>query len=298
MKYYAVRKGRTTGIFTDWKSCQESVKGYKGAEFKSFADLLEAKRYLGSETEEYQIDSDTLIAYVDGSYSQTNKVVGLGGLLLDHEYYIIDTFSKSSRDADDIAIRNVAGEIHAARLAIERAYDLGYRKLVINYDYEGIAKWCNGSWTANNQLTQHYQKVYSSYKKLGMKIYFNKIDAHTGEAYNELADLLAKRATELASYRDVLKQSIYCASSKFIHNQEHRIHDPISITMMTEVVAEYTAWIDRNANMKSELISDICTGGTLVKIRNLHSPVLTELTIRIRCIGNTLEIGEYPDDIY
>ena len=46
MKYYAVRKGRTPGIFMDWASCQESVKGYKGAEFKSFTDLLAAKSYL------------------------------------------------------------------------------------------------------------------------------------------------------------------------------------------------------------------------------------------------------------
>ena len=44
MKYYAVRKGRTPGIFMDWASCQESVKGYKGAEFKSFTDLLAANR--------------------------------------------------------------------------------------------------------------------------------------------------------------------------------------------------------------------------------------------------------------
>ena len=46
MKYYAVRKGRTTGIFLDWESCQESVKGYKGAEFKSFTDLSDANKYL------------------------------------------------------------------------------------------------------------------------------------------------------------------------------------------------------------------------------------------------------------
>ena len=35
-KYYAVRKGREIGIFTDWSECEKQIKGYSGAEFKSF----------------------------------------------------------------------------------------------------------------------------------------------------------------------------------------------------------------------------------------------------------------------
>ena len=35
-KFYAVKKGRQTGIFLTWAQCQEQVKGYPGAIFKSF----------------------------------------------------------------------------------------------------------------------------------------------------------------------------------------------------------------------------------------------------------------------
>lgn len=45
MKYYAVRKGRQTGIFTDWDACSKSVTGYAGAQFKSFKSLKDADRY-------------------------------------------------------------------------------------------------------------------------------------------------------------------------------------------------------------------------------------------------------------
>jgi viroplasmin and RNaseH domain-containing protein len=45
-KFYAVRKGHSTGIFPDWPSCEAAVKGFKGAEFKSFATQAEADAYL------------------------------------------------------------------------------------------------------------------------------------------------------------------------------------------------------------------------------------------------------------
>jgi hypothetical protein len=45
-KFYAVRKGYTTGIFMDWASCERAVKGFAGAEFKSFLNQQQAQDYL------------------------------------------------------------------------------------------------------------------------------------------------------------------------------------------------------------------------------------------------------------
>ena len=46
-KVYAVRKGRTTGLFMSWDDCKAQVDGFAGAEYKSFADPAEAMAYLG-----------------------------------------------------------------------------------------------------------------------------------------------------------------------------------------------------------------------------------------------------------
>ncbi len=46
-KFYAVRVGRSTGIFLTWGECQEAVHGYRAAEFKSFKTRREAEEYLG-----------------------------------------------------------------------------------------------------------------------------------------------------------------------------------------------------------------------------------------------------------
>lgn len=46
-KFYAIRKGiGGSTICTDWKTCETRVKGFKGAEYKSFTTLKAANEYL------------------------------------------------------------------------------------------------------------------------------------------------------------------------------------------------------------------------------------------------------------
>ena len=46
-KYYVVWKGRKTGIFTTWAECEKQVKGFVGAQFKSFeSEALADAAYL------------------------------------------------------------------------------------------------------------------------------------------------------------------------------------------------------------------------------------------------------------
>jgi ribonuclease HI len=52
-KYYAVWKGRRTGVFSSWEDCQKQVKGFVGAEFKAFDSMDEARRALASRYEDF-----------------------------------------------------------------------------------------------------------------------------------------------------------------------------------------------------------------------------------------------------
>lgn len=45
-KYYAVRVGLETGIFSDWPTCQSKVKSVPGAKFKSFKTKGEAEAWM------------------------------------------------------------------------------------------------------------------------------------------------------------------------------------------------------------------------------------------------------------
>ena len=43
-KYYVVWKGNNSGVYKSWVKCQEEIKNIKGALFKSFGNIEEAKK--------------------------------------------------------------------------------------------------------------------------------------------------------------------------------------------------------------------------------------------------------------
>ena len=45
-KYYAVKVGKTPGIYLTWEDCKSQVEGVSGAVYKSFPTLLEAEEYI------------------------------------------------------------------------------------------------------------------------------------------------------------------------------------------------------------------------------------------------------------
>jgi ribonuclease HI len=47
-KFYAVRVGRKPGIYTTWAETQEHINKYPNADFKSFANMLDAQEYVKS----------------------------------------------------------------------------------------------------------------------------------------------------------------------------------------------------------------------------------------------------------
>ncbi|KIW28808.1 hypothetical protein, variant 3 [Cladophialophora immunda] len=49
-KFYAVRQGKTPGIYDTWTECLGQVKGHKGAVFKAFQSLHEAQAFMDGKT--------------------------------------------------------------------------------------------------------------------------------------------------------------------------------------------------------------------------------------------------------
>jgi ribonuclease HI len=53
-KFYVVWKGRTPGIFRSWTEAEKQIKGFAGAQYKSFGSLKEAESAYQSEYETYK----------------------------------------------------------------------------------------------------------------------------------------------------------------------------------------------------------------------------------------------------
>ncbi len=191
-KVYAVKAGRTTGIFDTWDECRRQVTGYKGALFKSFESRAEAEEYLagGSST---KADAD-LTAYVDGSYNIRTKTFAYGVVIIDRDG-TEKTFNGAFNNAAG-SMRNVAGEIAASRFAIEYAVENGYKSIVIYHDYQGIASWATGEWKRNLAATEEYYEYCQSVKDK-IDVSFVKVKGHSGDKYNDIADALAKEAANV-----------------------------------------------------------------------------------------------------
>ena len=214
-KFYAVKQGRKTGLFTTWDDCKAQVQGYSGAVYKSFSTLAEAQQYLWGSMETGDLPKGSavsaddkldganqpdvnhladgeMVAYVDGSFHLQKRMFAYGAVIFYNgkEY----RFAGSDADAELAEMRNVAGEIRGAEKAMAFALEEGAKVLHIYHDYEGIARWCTGEWQAKKAGTQRYRDFYRQVKQQGLNVQFHKVKGHSGDQYNDLADKLAKEA--------------------------------------------------------------------------------------------------------
>ena len=232
--YYAVKIGENPGIYGSWAECEKQVKGYPNAQFKKWKTREEAEAYingnststphgsgvsslgLGSKTpsfrenkekaelfsaqdgsltaieELFQSTKTDCIAYVDGSFEKDSGVYGYGVVFIEKNGNIEEYFD-SGREESYKSMRNVSGEILGSLKAASLAVEKSYSSIAIFHDYQGIASWAKGEWKCNKEKTIEYREKMLEFQKK-LKISFHKVQAHSGDHFNERADILAKQA--------------------------------------------------------------------------------------------------------
>ncbi|MGM0396999.1 MAG: viroplasmin family protein [Bacillota bacterium] len=194
--YYAVKNGLVPGIYDTWDQCKEQVHGFPGAVYKKFTTLKEAEEFIGEGETPGEIldeieDNTAAVAYVDGSYNLENGTYSYGVVIISQgEKY---QFSGREENPEIASMRNVAGELKGAMVAMNWAIKNKRKTLYLHYDYTGIENWAKGNWKTNKNGTRDYKKYYDSIKdRLDVK--FVKVRAHSGNKLNDEADQLAKDA--------------------------------------------------------------------------------------------------------
>ncbi|MDK0576182.1 ribonuclease H family protein [Clostridium perfringens] len=204
-KYYAIAKGKSgiPKIVETWTECQKEVIGCKGAKYKSFASKEEAEKFIsihenGGSFEEVkgneEVKDDLIYIYVDGSFMVSKENYSYGFLVVKNDEILYED-NGVGYDKEAIALRNVSGEVEGAMKAIEYVIENGYKDIVLCYDYQGIESWALGTWKRNNRITQNYNEFMQEKFKL-IKVRFKKIKGHSGNKFNDRADILAKKALE------------------------------------------------------------------------------------------------------
>lgn len=130
-------------------------------------------------------------AYVDGSYLDGS--VGYGAVLLRGET-VVQEFSGAV--TEHIESRQVAGELVATITILDYCVENSIKEVEIFYDYKGIEQWATGGWKANKPLTQRYA---ATVRQSRVQVRWHKVKSHSGNAWNDRADELAKKGTGAAS---------------------------------------------------------------------------------------------------
>lgn len=204
MKYYAVRVGKKPGIYTSWDDCKAVVHGYPGAIYKSFTTEVEAREFVGTampkadgqmkmdvEDANSTTEENKAVAYVDGSYQAATGEYSCGVVFMTQDEEL--TRAMKGEDESLASMRNVAGEILGAQVAMKMAIEMGIKKLDLYHDYQGIASWCTGEWKTNKEGTKAYKEYYDSISSK-LQVNFCKVKGHSGDKYNDMADELARSA--------------------------------------------------------------------------------------------------------
>jgi len=245
-KLYAIKSGQDpltknsiAGlIVSSWAEAEPLVKGVKGAEYQGFTSRDEAERYIRGETGDPKVSIEmqpgVLYCFVDGSFNKNIPNYSYGLVCVMNEQ-VIHMANGMGNNPTAIEMQQIGGELLGAMTALVFAKKQGFNKVVVLHDYQGVANHALGTWKRQNAFSETYhqwmQKYMNSNKDI--KVHFIKVDAHTGDDFNEIADGLAKLAVGIKPdpifYRMLEKHTLSLGkrsrSQKYIHqlNKEHGI---------------------------------------------------------------------------
>lgn len=295
-RFYAVKEGKTSGIYSTWSECEEQTKGFSGAKYKAFSTLEEAERYmLEDETEKSTINmekedelstegfnamvdgkiaslsEDESIAFVDGSFDATAEKSAFGAIIISHggnKDTLYKAFTKNLGE-DFISLRNVSAELEGVKEAINWAIECKKKKLTIFYDYEGIEQWATGQWKAKKDITKKYVSFIKE-KKQYIDLEFVKVLAHSGIELNEEVDTLAKNALLANGYKTYNDGSVYFVG--------YGLEDWMAIVDCIN---------EENAGLSEENIAKISLTEEKIGSRNKITIVQSKNKVVINCYSNS-----------
>jgi ribonuclease HI len=216
-KYYAVKKGVTPGIYTNWDHTKLQVNGFKGAVYKSFKTEQEATLFMNDKNIKnveknkdkkivYTVPKNIdILAYTDGSCK--NKIGGYGlVLIVNPQSNILNNLTFEDSGPIESPCTNQIAEIYAINRTLTHLLEYKTQRIMIRTDSQFCIDCFTGyinTWkkngflltdktpVKNQQLIKDTYELYIQFTKLS----FEHIYSHCGEPYNEIVDKLAGQYT-------------------------------------------------------------------------------------------------------
>ena len=212
-KFYAVKRGRKTGLYTVWAECAAQVKGFQGAVYKGFMTEEEARAWLGgadARTEQLRAaaemaepsapDADYII-HTDGSCLRNPG--GAGGWAAVIETAATGAVEEKSGGAPETT--NNRMELTAALMALSAVPEGARVALYTDSQYLKNAftkfwlpAWKKRGWkkadgepVLNQDLWVQLDAAFAA-----RQVQFHWVKGHAGNPRNERCDALARAEAE------------------------------------------------------------------------------------------------------
>ena len=209
-KFYAIKVGKTPGIYTDWPTAQAQVKGFPGAIYKSFATKSEAQAFLdgGAAAKPSAPTVPVVEMYTDGS--NKNGVGGAGVVILINDTLtgaLNDKYTAIARVPEKVSTNQIA-ELYAIYIGLSLVPDRDV-KVYTDSQYAitsltgYIHDWVKNGWSGVANRT-YMESCYDLMQN--RQVTFQHVRGHTGNQYNEEADKLAELGRYLEIGEDVQVQ--------------------------------------------------------------------------------------------
>lgn len=209
--YYAIRRGKVTGIVKSWEECKDRVTGVSGAEFKGFNSIEEAEAYMsGTSSSEacsedvseilQPLDENSVNVFIRGSYNRERADVGIVLEGKDKGY----KFYGELFCPEYAQLNGFAGELLASMISAQLCAQLDYKNLNMLYTYDGVQKWCDGRWLSRNPLPIKYNSIMRSLQiQHGLKYNFIKRRKGVSSSGLSAAEGMLARAKATGEYIDI-----------------------------------------------------------------------------------------------
>ncbi|MEC2335176.1 RNase H family protein [Bacillus subtilis] len=199
--FYVVISNKVNGVFKDGEminQLRESLDSTSNLVIEEYRNLTEAEESFNRRViplSKKEIFKDPSIhAYVDGSYSPRTRVSGYGYVLVYQGDIICE--EKSSSICMN-RLRHLNGELEAVMNSIMKAVELGFKEIVLHYDFYGSQRWSvkkvKSKSTSVTTTSNQYRDFIDRMKQY-IDIKFVKIKSHSGVYFHDRADFLAKQA--------------------------------------------------------------------------------------------------------
>ncbi|MDQ1269758.1 MAG: ribonuclease [Thermodesulfobacteriota bacterium] len=226
MKFYAVARGRKTGIFTSWPDAQCQVKGFAGARFKSFKTKQEALAFLedpsytnpasltknfdsapkknktGQEPADYEYPENAVMVYTDGGAIGNPGPGGYGVVFETGETFSggfnLTTNNRMELLAVIVALEALKEETRPICLHSDSRY-------VVNGITKNWAKaWKRKGWKKADGSPAMNPDLWERLLDLlpGLDIRFIWVKGHAGNPLNEACDHLANSTARMPGLPD------------------------------------------------------------------------------------------------